>query len=152
MKKLNFILIALLFSGGVLLLTSCDKPVDQADLIGSWRLTAATFNPAVDFGSGPVTDAYPVMLPNACSQDDLSIFEEDGTYIDDEGGSVCNVGDPQQEIGTYTYSDAIINLYVTGNDTITITGVEFDDSYLYGTITVPMGGNDATVDITLTRQ
>lgn len=141
----------LLFAAGILLITSCKTEDDEDGIAGTWKVTAATFNPAVDFGAGPVTDAYPLMFANACDQDDLIIFQDNGVQIDDEGTTKCNSADPQQTTGTYSYSGTTLTIY--NSDTITITNVNLTSSTLTGSFTIDFGGgNTGNVDVSLDRQ
>lgn len=143
----------LLLLGVTFFLTSCGEDEDEITLIGSWKVTGATFNPPIDTNGstsgGTVTDAYPLMFPQTCDQDNLFIFEEGAVFKDDEGAVKCDTSSAQYEQGTYTQSGSTITI-VTG-DTILLTNSAITKTTLTGTVTVDFGVS-ATIDFTMTRQ
>ncbi len=153
MNKLKLFTIALLLTtGGFILITACNKADDPASIIGSWKVTGAVFNPAYDPGSGLATDAYSLMFSQACSQDDLIIFQDNCTVINDEGALKCDSLSPQQSTDNYTLSGTNLTLIST-TDTTTLTNVSIGTSTMSGTLSINFGGvAPANVDMTLTRQ
>ena len=80
------------------------QTVDQK-LVGSWKVTAATINPAIDLDGDSIaetTDIYNSILFSVCDKDDLTIYSSDYTYKEDEGATKCDPSDPQiSETGTW---------------------------------------------------
>ena len=152
MKKLKlFSITLLLISGGMILITSCNNNEDDAEgIVGTWKVTGAVFNPAYDPGSGLTTDAYSLMFDDACDQDDLIIFQDNGTVISDEGALKCDSLNPQQTTDNYTLSGTTLSLF--GNDTTTLTNVSIGSSTMSGTLSIDFGGGPANIDMPLTRQ
>lgn len=93
----------------VFLLSACKKDKDQAQpqdveallLNKSWKLTAFTVDPAIDFGNGATNDV--LIGWDECEKDDLYIFKPNGVFVIDEGGLVCGSGN-QQYTGTWSYN------------------------------------------------
>lgn len=98
-----------------LALTSCEKDenkVSNTDKItGTWKLTAMTVDPAIDWFGTQVTNLY-AQLP-ACTKDDLTIFQSNGVVKLDEGDSKCEVSDPQTQTGTWTFNTSESTISVT---------------------------------------
>jgi len=105
MKTIIFKLLPLMV---VLAMASCkkDDPTTTELLIDSdgWILVSMTVDPPiVDPISGTsITDFYAQM--DACDKDDITIFQDNGTYITDEGATKCDPNDPQTETGTWVLS------------------------------------------------
>lgn len=107
MKKISYqwIGLGLLFSFSFLQLkcSTCDcintLPVDI--ILGDWRKTADTWNPAYDFsGNGQMgTDAY--ALYPVCEQDNIYIFKANNIGELNEGPAKCNPADFQSTPFTY---------------------------------------------------
>ena len=108
MKKILSATLALCFS--IIILSACKKDKDQAQpqdveallLNKSWKLTAFTVDPAIDFGNGATNDVLSYW--DDCEKDDLFIFKPNGVFIIDEGATKCDPGDPQQSTGTWSYN------------------------------------------------
>src|SRR5690554_2908420 len=111
--KLLMVLTALVM-GSAIFVSSCkdDGDEDVLGLIGSWKVTDATFNPPIDTGSGTpdFTDAYSMLFRDVCDQDDFFIFEANNVFKEDEGAVKCDAGDPQQDVGTYTHTGSTLSL------------------------------------------
>lgn len=105
MKTIIFKLLPLMV---VLAMASCkkDDPTTTELLIDSdgWILVSMTVDPPiVDPITGTsITDFYAQM--DACDKDDITIFQDNGTYITDEGATKCDPNDPQTETGTWVLS------------------------------------------------
>lgn len=154
MNKLKlFSMALLLIAGSMILITSCNNNEDDAEgIVGTWKVTGAVFNPAYDPGSGLTTDAYSLMFSEACSQDDLIIFQDNGSVISDEGALKCDSLSPQQSTDNYTLSGTNLTIIST-TDTTTLTNVSIGTSTMSGTLSINFGGvAPANVDMTLTRQ
>ena len=89
-------------------------------LVGTWKVTAFTVNPPIDFFGTQISDVYnSVFFPN-CAKDDLYIFKSDKSYEINEGPSKCDDSDPQiQEVGTWGFStnETLLLLTPTGGTT-----------------------------------
>ncbi len=115
MKKIQIrTFFIMLLSGLILAGTSCSKDEDEKTnkdlLVGKdWKMTALTINPAVN----SMTDFY-AFLP-ACTKDDLTKFNSDGTVNFDEGASKCDSGDPQTTYGTWSFNADQTVLSVTAD-------------------------------------
>ena len=127
-----------------LAIAGCKKKADG--IVGTWKVTAATANPAVDLGNGPVTDVYPYIFSQPCSQDNLLIFKEGNTVILDEGALKCDTSNAQQSSATYTLVGSALTIY-DSNDTTALTNVTIDEDYLKGVLA---GGFNSGSEITLT--
>ncbi len=142
----------LLVAGGMVLITACNKKDDPASILGTWKVTGAVFNPAFNPGTGLTTDAYSLMFAQPCSQDDLVIFQDNGTLINDEGALKCDSLSPQQSTDNYTFSGTTLSIIST-TDTTNLINVSITSSTLSGTIINIFGSSTpANVDMTLTRQ
>jgi len=108
----------MLLSGLILAGTSCSKDEDEKtnkDLLTGkdWKMTALTVNPAVVIEGISFSDFY-AFLP-ACTQDDLTKFNSDGTVNFDEGATKCDSGDPQTTYGTWSFNADQTVLSVTAD-------------------------------------
>jgi hypothetical protein len=138
-SKKTFTLLCSLLLIVVFIGTSCKKNDDKkttADYLSAhdWKLTSTTLAGA----------ELPI---DACSEDDVVTFHEDGELHFDEGATKCDEADPQETTGEWSVSDK------TDPETLTFTytedGVEvveeFDitevsDNKLVLTIEVPFFG------------
>ena len=119
MKKLSFTLAALVAL--TLSLSSCKKDADspapvvtkktKTELLtaGSWVMTGMKTNSV---------DLFP-FLPN-CQKDNFFTFKANGTYIDDEGKTKCDLGDPQTSTGSWKFIANETKIVLDGLDTSTI--------------------------------
>jgi hypothetical protein len=115
MKKPIFFLLGI---GLALFLGACDSDSDNASntdnlTSGQWKLSSGvatfTFN-----GVQQTVDVY-AQLP-ACDKDNFAEFKSDGTFVSDEGATKCNPADPQQEAGTWSFTQNETHLVVAGGD------------------------------------
>jgi hypothetical protein len=152
MKKLKLFSTALLLiSGGMILINACNKNDEEAGIIGTWKVTGALFNPAVDLGAGLTTDAYSLIYAQSCSQDDFIIFQDNGVTISDEGALKCDSTSAQQTTDNYTLSGTTLTIF--GNDTTSLTNVSINSSTMSGSLNIDFGtGTPVNIDMTLTRQ
>jgi len=157
MKKIQIrTFFIVLLSGMILAGTSCSKDEDEKTnkdlLVGkNWKMTVLTINPAV-FG---VTDFYAVL--DACTKDDLTKFNSDGTVNFDEGASKCDSGDPQTTYGTWSFNADQTVLSVTSEGlTEAYTISELTDTVLKFSYTMVddlgEGEKTYTLAVTFTKQ
>ena len=74
--------------------TGPDSGTVTQRLVGkSWRVTAMTVNPGIDFGGGIITDFYS-LIPN-CDRDNTIRFNANGSLTEDEGATKCDPAYPQ---------------------------------------------------------
>lgn len=105
----------------IFLISSCernnnDTPQDcQTTILGNWKITGLSYSPAFDYDNNGVlvTDAFP-LLP-ACEKDDITTFNQGGTYISDKGSIKCNPSEPQTLTGTWSITDNCQTLTDNGN-------------------------------------
>lgn len=142
----------LLLLGTTFFLTSCGEDEDEITLIGTWKVTSAVFNPAVDVNNDSIldTDAYSFLFSQPCNQDDVFVFEEGGVFKNDEGATKCDPTDPQFEQGTYTQAGATVTVYT--QDTIVFNNTVISKSNFTGTVTFDFGGGKANVNFVMERQ
>lgn len=146
-----------LFFLSITIATACKKNDDSTSgdtdrkklLIGTWKLTAQTYSPSIDYdhdGSSE-TDAYPVMEP--CQKDNLLTFLPDGTWKNDFGSLLCDWEDEHD--GNWTLSDDGSTLTADG-DVLTI--LQLDDHVLKYQMSFknPENGQDHIATFTLVRQ
>lgn len=103
----------------LLVFASCKKEKNEPDktqmlVSGSWKITAMTVEPAIDWFGTPVTNVYLQLPP--CVKDDLTIFKSNGIVNYDEGASKCDPNDPQTTTGTWTFNTNQTILSITTND------------------------------------
>ncbi len=118
MKKTFFALVALLA------LASCHKDKSRTALLTDhcWIITGITSDPAIDVNGTSVTDIY--AQQDACSKDNVSCLEPDGTYTTHEGASRCNATDPQIIFGIWSFNSDETVLTITPDIGSTITEAE----------------------------
>lgn len=116
-----------------------DNPKTATEYLtaGNWKMTALTVNPGINFGGGTITNFY-AQMP-ACTTDDLTKFNSDGTITDDEGATKCDPGDPQSTTeGTWVLSEdnSTLTMDYPEEDPTVLTIVELNGSSLKGTYTI----------------
>ena len=135
------ILSVLLFS--LLIVTGCkeqDTPVvptpapTKTALISAspWITTAITISPALDLGGIIISDLY--ALSDACDNDNLAIYKNDGTGTYDEGASKCDDLDPQTSAFNWAFNADETQLIEDGQTIYTInelsaTSMKLGDSF-----------------------
>jgi len=155
----NYLLLLALASSAVL--TSCGddkdddvKPKTKTELItaGSWKATALTISPAVDFNGDGTPDSDLFQFSQACEKDDITNFKTDKTYTEEEGATKCNSSDPQVYTnGTWAFSGDETKITLTPNgssnpETFTIS--ELSANTLKYTQTVTDSSSSTTYTIT----
>ncbi len=122
-KKITMNKYFLLILFAVVLFTSCQKeagfseeaneeepitpsnPANTAELlIGTWKMSANTVSPQIDYnGDGTKeADVFPVM--SVCEKDGTLVFNTDMKATEDEGPTKCDVDDPQSVTRTWSLS------------------------------------------------
>lgn len=86
--------------------TNSDKLTD-----GQWRLTALTTSFTYN-GVESTIDAYTQLAD--CDKDNFFVFQSGGIFISDEGATLCNPSDPQQETGTWSFTQNETHLVISG--------------------------------------
>lgn len=104
-----------LFFAVICFIISCKKdsepiPQTRTEMLTSspWKWTGGTITPAFDvFGDGkPISGDYFSKAPK-CWQDDIYIFTSANKFMHDEGGSKCDISDPQiYSEGTWAFETA----------------------------------------------
>lgn len=117
--KTNLKALLVMLLATALVLPGCKKDDDKQsreDILtsGSWKLTAWTSDPAIDWFGTQVTNIY-AQLPT-CVKDDLTIFENTGKVKFDEGASKCSNEDPQTRQGLWTLSADEGSISITDED------------------------------------
>src|SRR5437762_148004 len=77
--------------------SNTDKLTDK-----NWKLTASTVNPPINLGGPDITDWYAQM--DACDQDDLTIFKDNGIVNFDTSTDHCIAGEAQTTSGTWAFN------------------------------------------------
>jgi hypothetical protein len=149
-KNIIYTLVAI---AALITLDGCKKKEDG--IVGTWKVTSATFTPSVTINGTTYTDAYLFLFDAVCEQDNLFIFKDGNQVTFDEGATKCDDDDAQQTFATYSLSGNTL-LLIEGDDdddTTTFTNVTVDEDNLKGTINGDFGGGtNADVQIVWTRQ
>lgn len=67
----------------------------------TWKVTARTINPAIDYNGVMTTDFYAIMT--ACQKDNTLTYNTNGTCAWDEGATLCTPTDLQTKYGTWSF-------------------------------------------------
>ena len=133
MKKIISYLVVVIGLCSPMLFTSCTKedPIKaqtKTELIcaSSWKMYELTVNPGIDIGGIVVTDFFTQLEP--CTQDDISIYKNNGTGLSDEGPTKCISSDPQSTTFTWTFNPS--ETQVTEDNTDTYDIVQLDEKIL----------------------
>lgn len=115
-NKLSLLLIAL-----ACIVVSCSKDDDDDDN-GSSNLTNTSklCNKNWKLISIKQSGVELISLLDTCERDNLTRFNTDSTYTDDEGPSKCDPADPQTLSGTWTWADNETKLVLDSTDTSTV--------------------------------
>ena len=80
-----------------------DPPPSKSALLTAHRWQLSAFASASTMGSTTTTtDAYATLA--ACQKNNFLQFAADGTYVNDEGPTLCVPGTPQTTPGTWTFA------------------------------------------------
>lgn len=151
----NFKMILAFIAIASVTLSGCKKDKEESNtdkLTGkNWKMTALTVDPPLNIGGTMISNVYP-QIP-ACQQDDLDIFNSNGTVTFDEGATKCNASDPQSTQGTWTWNtnETILSITDSGN-TESYTIVSLSDTVMVVTFTDNSSGIVETYTVTFTAQ
>ncbi len=131
MKKTTLFGIALIATFAFF--TSCSKDstttpnpteTNTQKLVGkNWFLSAATINPGFPDGmGGTITDFYAFM--DDCEKDDFTNYNANGTYISDEGVSICDTTSAQTTPGTWKFTNNETKLLMDDSTSLGIVQLE----------------------------
>ena len=167
-KQFTIRLFTLIFALSVFTFSSCKKKEDEpvieptpppptkTELLTgkNWRLTAFICDPPYDFfGTGtPISNVYAQFSP--CDKDDILLFKTNNTYVQDEGATKCNTGDPQIiATGPWTFNstESIITQDAGTSNSQDFNILQLDATTLKGTIIIP-GSPTYTYTLTYTNQ
>ena len=164
MKKTTNFLLLILFVFSVGLTTSCkkdeEKPKSKEELLTGkkWQVKTAIIDPSIPVSAGgTTTNLYNQIEP--CFKDDYSVFNANGTFIDDAGGVKCDVGDAQTTSGTWLFNGdktiVTLNYPASGGDaafSMSFKILELSDSKLMYEIQDDYLNNGTIYTITFTMQ
>ena len=86
-------------------------------------MSAATINPGFPDGmGGTITDFYAFM--DDCEKDDFTNYNANGTYISDEGVSICDTTSAQTTPGTWKFTDNETKLLMDDSTSLGIVQLE----------------------------
>jgi len=130
MKKTTLLGIALIATFAFF--TSCSKDsttnttpeTNTQKLVGkNWFLSAASINPGFPDGmGGTITDFYAFM--DDCEKDDFTNYNANGTYISDEGVSICDTTSAQTTPGTWKFTNNETKLLMDDSTSLGIVQLE----------------------------
>jgi len=91
----------------------------------NWKITAWTFNPGIDDGTGTlITDLYAYAMDNGeqCFLDNILNFNTNGNYTEYEGATLCDPQDPQlYGTGTWSFQNSETTLIRDGQESTIVT-------------------------------
>lgn len=97
----------------------------------SWKITAATINPGLVFGSVTITDLYSIMP--ACQKDNTRKFNNGGFGVEDEGATKCDPSDDQTTNFTWAFIESETKLKTTmDGQTDTVSVIKLDATVFTG--------------------
>lgn len=151
----NFKMILAFLAIATVSLSGCKKDDDDSktDMLTdkNWKMTALTVDPPLNVGGTMISNVYP-QIP-ACQQDDLTIFNDNGTVTFDEGSTKCDPADPQSTQGTWTWNtDETILSITDGGITESYTVVSLNNDVMVATFTDNSSGIVETYTVTFTAQ
>ena len=100
-----------------------DKEESREEMLtsGRWQISAVTIVPGIlsEGDTTIITDFYNSTFLPRCAKDDFTIFNANGTLINDEGPDKCSVSDPQTVSGTWTFNSdkTILTVTIAGEST-----------------------------------
>lgn len=123
MKKPVHLATLLLAMAGTLLFQACkkdekDTPKTKTELIttGTWKMTAYTVNPAIDFDLDGDTETNIFDILDGCVKDDVTTFKTNGTAEGNEGATKCDTADPQTYSLTWSFASNETKLNLDGTE------------------------------------
>jgi len=158
MKKTTLLGIALLATFAFF--TSCSKDkttttfttpeTNTQKLVGkNWLMSAATINPGFPDGmGGTFTDYYALM--DDCDKDDFTNYNANGTYISDEGASICDTTSAQTTPGTWKFTNNETNLLI--DDSTSLGIVQLEASIMKLKMTQVIDSTEQTITFTFIKK
>jgi hypothetical protein len=158
MKKTTLLGIALIATFAFF--TSCSKDstttttttpeTNTQKLVGkNWFMSAAIMNPGIPDGTGgTITDFYALM--EDCSKDDFMNFNANGTYISDEGLTMCDSTSAQTTPGTWKFTNNETNILI--DDSTNLGILQLEASMMKLKLTENIGGTDQTISYTFIKK
>ncbi len=111
---------------GLLTIWSCDNDdkMEVISIVGTWN--------QVDLKTDEDGDGIFTSVIEDCQLDNTMTFEQDETYIIDEGATKCHEGNPQTTLGTWILSDndTLLSLTDESGNTIETEVLELTDNKL----------------------
>ena len=168
-KKITSIFISLALIGSIACLTDCKKSKKTEDTSSTtpaptpetntqklsgknFKLIAITVNPGYFDGNATITDWYASSYYSPCLKDNITKFNTNGTYTEDEGSVVCS-GSAQTTSGTWLWNTTETILTTTTGTTTTNFNVLINDgSTLKGTSTENVNGTNYVFTYTFNKQ
>jgi hypothetical protein len=146
MKKPIQLAALLLIMAGVLPFQACKKdenntPKTKTELIttGSWKMTAFTINPAIDFDLDGDTESNLFDILDGCAKDDFTTFKTNGTAEGNEGASKCDNADPQTYSLDWSFASNETKLNLDGDEydlvELTATKLKISASFVVAGVT-----------------
>jgi hypothetical protein len=155
MKKTTLFGIALIATFAFFTSCSKDKTTTNTEtntqkLVGkNWFMSAAIINPGFPDGmGGTITDFYALM--DDCEKDDFTNYNANGTYILDEGLSICDTTSAQTTPGTWKFTNNETKLLV--DDSTSLGIVQLETSMMKLNLTENIGGTDQTITYTFIKK
>ena len=133
MKRNQFTLLACFFVACTVASISCkkDKEKSRSELIvGTWQLTSDSYSPAYDYDGDGTSETEAISLYEACSKDNLIIFNANNTGSFDEGATKCDPGDDQSVAIGWALTDSDTKIAVTGLGGPIVNILQLDNSTL----------------------
>ena len=157
MKKTTLFGIALIATFAFF--TSCSKDstttpnpteTNTQKLVGkNWFLSAATINPGFPDGmGGTITDFYAFM--DDCEKDDFTNYNANGTYISDEGVSICDTTSAQTTPGTWKFTNNETKLLM--DDSTSLGIVQLEASIMKLKLTQVIDSTEQTMTFTFIKK
>lgn len=131
MKKLYSVAAASL----LLLATACkkDEECHKAEtIVGTWRASAVTCNPAINYNGTITTNLYPLFYGDPCKVDDIITFTDNNLMISDNGDVLCIPGSAQIDTGTYSLEGTTLTLVPPASPSpVSFINVKVENNNLY---------------------
>jgi hypothetical protein len=120
--------LALLFTFASCEKTDTEDPGDSGSTTGN--ITDGAWVLTYSVGTTPAGTYDDFANMDACDKDDKYMFNKDGTWVVDEGGSKCDPADPQSTSGTYSIENNTELTIYDQNDTMKMTITTLTSSLL----------------------
>jgi hypothetical protein len=134
-----------------------DGTPSKVDLLTgkTWKPTEATIEPAIDMNGDGTANTELVAsgeIP-ACQMDDTETYDDDGTYITDEGPTKCNESEEQSKTNKWVFNaDSTEIITNPGENETRVKILELTEDRLKGSTTIGSGEKSYTLTATFTKQ